>query len=332
MGVDGVLLSCKKVQIAEFIIIGRREGVVTESRIITCSKCGIKLRIPAGKNLIASCPKCRNSFRISLPLENENSLSFLDASLLEGNVKNSAPYIVVVQFWEKNGPYTEFSADWRCDQDALNTYFNVHSWYSASNRKYEGIGLGSGYTGFQNVNGGHLVLFSMWETDGLVPEVKYCIPGSRSEQFYGEGTGRKIYIPYDWKTGAWYTVRVRAQTEGQETYYSLYIAEKGKDEQMLAVIGFPKAGLVMPHNLSFLEDFTYNGLERGQSLCNFSAVTMSGLRVSPEQMYLYEYDSKRFRVKNRSLKCKWQKSPSGVISVRSSGQPLTGKCQFPAGI
>lgn len=257
-------------------------------------------------------------------------LSFLDVPIFEEDVNHSAPYILISQFGKEDGPYREFSVGWRCDQDALNTYFNVHSWYTAANERFEGIGLGSGYTGFQNVNGGHMVLFSMWETAGLVPEAKYYIPGGRSERFYGEGTGVKICIPYEWKVGIWYTVRVSAETKGQETYYVLYIAEKGKKEEMLAVISFPKAGLGMPANQSFLEDFTYNGLERAHSLCDFAAVTMDGKKIAPKQTILYEYDSKLFRVQNQSLKCTWKKSSSGVISIRSSGHPLTDKSQFPA--
>lgn len=256
-------------------------------------------------------------------------LFFLDLPCCEGDVNNSAPYVQVIEFQKDGGPYSEFSADWRCDQDALNTYFNVHCWYSASNNQFENIGMGSGYTGFQNMNGGHMILFSMWETCGLIPEAVFYRNDARCEKFYGEGTGIKICIPYNWKVGTWYTLKIKAETMGAQTYYSLYVSCEGEKEVMLATISFPKPGLGMPSNLSFLEDFTYNGLERAHSLRKMQAVTMKGKKKTPKMCYLTEYDSKMFRVRDQSLRCSYTKSLTGVISVRSSGKQLVKKSVFP---
>lgn len=306
-------------------------------RIISCEKCGAKLRIPSDKNILVHCPSCSHSFRVcclgqGFGARKGDPLAFVDLPISMGDVDHSAPYVTIAEFWENDGPYSEFSADWRCDKDALNTYFNVHCWYKAANQQFQGINFGSGYTGFQNVNGGHLIIFSMWETAGMVPDVAYCKKGARSEKFYGEGTGMKICLPYDWKVGIWYTLHVKAETIGVKTFYSLYASEEGAKEVLMATISFPKANLGMPSNVSFLEDFTYNGLERAHSLRKIQAVTMNGRKKIPKQYALYEYDSKMFRVQNQSLKCTYSRSMTGVISIRSSGRKMVNKSMFPAWI
>lgn len=268
--------------------------------------------------------------RVETKKEEEDPLAFLDIPQREGNREDSAPYVTMTEFFEMDKPYKEFSIDWRCDQDAINTYFNVHSWYAADDAAFNGIKAGSGYAGFQNVNGGHIIIFSLWEAEGINPTVEFSKKGSRISNFDGEGSGTNIKIPYDWQTGKWYTLSVRAGSEGQKTYYDLMICPEGGKSEILATMSLPVAGMGFPYDMTFLEDYTFNGLERADSFRNITAVTGDGNTIHASQIYFSECSDKWQEVANQSLKCTYTISAEHVISLRASGTRLTEQNMFPA--
>lgn len=247
----------------------------------------------------------------------------------EGDESNSAPYVVVASFWEEDRPYKSICTDWRCDIDAPNTYYNVHNWVNYEGQ-YQNVQSGSGYTGFQNINGKHVIIFSLWGNEKGIPNVEFSQKDAYVDTFQGEGTGMKVITPYDWKVNTWYSLKVQAGTEGGYTYYDLLVKESGKDWKIIATIRFPEPNLGFPYDLSFLEDWTYNGYKRGHSLRNITVTRQSGETIQAEQVYVYHYNSKSFKEeKNKSLKCTYSCPEKGVISIVSSGQKLTNSQQFP---
>ena len=156
--------------------------------------------LPSGSRRAVSAPALR--------IFGRDPLAFVDLPFQQGKMEDSAPYVVLNKFFKTDKPYLAFTSDWRCDADAENTYYNVHSWYDAEDDAHNGIKPGSGYTGFQNVNGGHLAILSMWAVPGCEPVVEYAKKGSRIEPFSGEGVGTKVLIPYNWKVGKWQTNKI----------------------------------------------------------------------------------------------------------------------------
>lgn len=54
--------------------------------------------------------------------------------------------------WVADNEYDAICVDWYCEEDAENTYWAVHNW-------------NSGYAGFQNKDGKHVILLSLWDLD-----------------------------------------------------------------------------------------------------------------------------------------------------------------------
>lgn len=247
-------------------------------------------------------------------------------NVMELDRSNSAPYVMVGEFWKETGPYKEFSADWRCDIDSENTYYNVHCWYDEDKN---GATSGSGYAGFQNVDGEHVIIFSLWGSKEGSPNVEFKKKNARENTFTNEGCGKNVITPYNWKTNTWYSMKVTLGTEGGYTYFDLRVKEQGKDWETITGMHFPKANLSMNGNTSFLEDFACNGKKRAHSLKNIQATTTKGKKLSINQVYLSHGDSKYFEKMNSTLKCTYSAKGDGIISIISSGKQLTNKQEFP---
>lgn len=249
-------------------------------------------------------------------------LAFLDIPVYELNEADSAPYVQVTTFWADDSPYTTLYSEWRCDLDAENTYYNVFSFYEPDTP-------GSGYAGFQNVNGGHIAIFSMWDAPGCRPTVEYCMEGGRSVDFGNEGTGASVRVPFNWEEGQWYAMLIDCESRNGKTYYTCYVQPLGGVWVVIGQISFPVEGLGIHSNTFFLEDFTFNGLERGESIRNILAVK-DGSSVTPPMLAAYHYDSKYFHVANSSLRCTISQPEPGMISIRSAGWDIADKQAFPA--
>lgn len=277
--------------------------------------------LPSGSRRAVSAPALR--------IFGRDPLAFVDLPFQQGKMEDSAPYVVLNKFFKTDKPYLAFTSDWRCDADAENTYYNVHSWYDAEDDAHNGIKPGSGYTGFQNVNGGHLAILSMWAVPGCEPVVEYAKKGSRIEPFSGEGVGTKVLIPYNWKVGKWYTNCIQTRNEDGKTYYDLFVRPENGKWELLATISIDLPELGMNWDCSFLEDFTYNGLERADSFQNMTATLADGTSAAPEMILLNAYNNNTFEIANEALNCSYS-AEDGVISLRAGKDAIVDTCMFPA--
>lgn len=153
--------------------------------------------------------------------------------------------------------YDVLSVDWYCDIDSENTYWAVHNW-------------AGGYAGFQNLNGKHVLLMSLWDLeDGTTPTVEFALDG-KNGAFGGEGTGKQVFTNYSWKTGVWYTMRVQIYADATtgKTYFEQWVKEEGGDWLKTAVISYPSGEHIIDIDSVFMEDFVFNNLQRACRLRN----------------------------------------------------------------
>lgn len=159
--------------------------------------------------------------------------------------------------WITGNAYDVISVDWYCDKDANNTYWAVHNW-------------DGGYAGFQNKDGQHVLLLSLWDlADGTSPTIEYSLSGENGS-FGGEGTGKQVFTNYDWQVGKWYTMCIQVSSNNDKSYYTQYVKEENGDWLKTAVISYPITGNKFFGSSVFQEDFTFNNLMRSCRLRNAS--------------------------------------------------------------
>jgi serine/threonine protein kinase len=169
------------------------------------------------------------------------------------NAPRHAPNMYVD--WYPNGVYDIMIVDWYCDQNAINTYWAVHNW-------------DVGYAGFQNKDGSHVLLMSLWDLDdGTRPTIEFVLDG-KSGDFWGEGTGKQVFTNYNWEVGKWYSMRVQVWTENGKSYYGQWIREEGGEWIKTAVISYPIPDRKFYRSSMFQEDFVFNNLPRRSKLRN----------------------------------------------------------------
>jgi len=157
--------------------------------------------------------------------------------------------------WPRNGDYDVMTVDWYCEQDARNTYWAVHNW-------------DGGYAGFQNVNGEHKLLMSLWDLeDGTKPVIEYVMDGKNGD-FGGEGTGKQVFTDYNWQAGKWYSMRVQVWTENGKSYYGQWVREGNGQWIKTAVISYSKPNRKFSGSSMFQEDFVGNTSSRKCRLKN----------------------------------------------------------------
>lgn len=183
----------------------------------------------------------------------------------------SAPYMSVHTFMDTRKDYVSFCSDWRCIQDAENTYWAIHCWYDDKGH-FTNIAHGSGYAGFQNIRGRHAVILSIWDTGCGRPVIEYG-ENTGNEKFSGEGTGVHVITPYPWKCGTWYSMQISVVSDGTVSRYFLFVREAGKEWKKIAVIRLPRPGLHLLHDVMFQEDFGRNNYARSCMLRNIYART-----------------------------------------------------------
>ncbi len=172
---------------------------------------------------------------------------------VEFNSPRHAPNMYVD--WITNNEYDVISVDWYCDEDALNTYWAVHNWEN-------------GYAGFQNKDGNHVLLLSLWDLpDGTNPTIEYVLDGTNGN-FGGEGTGKQVFTNYNWEVGKWYSMCIQLSSDNNKTYYTQYVREENDDWLKTAVISYPVVGDRFYGSSMFQEDFTFNNLSRSCGLRN----------------------------------------------------------------
>lgn len=151
-------------------------------------------------------------------------------------------------------------------EEQTNSYFMV-------------IGFDGGYMGLQNVMGGHVGIFSVWDPDAdgsdfsakesdvaeaRRAKVVYADKLVNVSRFGGEGTGAKTMFGYNWDVGKKTTFRVTAEPEEEgRTLITGYVGNES-GEVKIAAISIPGHGnpptIRQVH--SFVEDFWRNGLSK----------------------------------------------------------------------
>ena len=151
-------------------------------------------------------------------------LSFLTSTAYAINEPRHAPNMYIN--WASNQSFDAVDVDWLCDQDATNTYWAVHNW-------------SNGYAGFQNKDGEHVLLLSLWDLpDGTSPQIEYVSDGKNGD-FGGEGTGKQVFTNYNWQVGKWYSMRVQIDKIDNKVIYSQWIKEENGDWLKTAAISYP---------------------------------------------------------------------------------------------
>lgn len=178
---------------------------------------------------------------------------FDEETTKDSNSPRHAPNMYVD--WITTNKYDVISVDWYCDEDAYNTYWAVHNW-------------NNGYAGFQNKDGNHVLLLSLWDLDdGTNPTIEYVLDGQNGN-FGGEGTGKQVFTNYDWQVGKWYSMCIQVNSDNNKSYYTQYIKEENGNWLKTAVISYPITGNKFHGSSMFQEDFTFNNLMRSCRLRN----------------------------------------------------------------
>lgn len=188
---------------------------------------------------------------IALNLDDRDSPELVDY-LFEGKsslAKNVQKFRLhaptVLTNYEYYGIADTLQASWRCEENALDTYWAVLHWPF-------------GYCGFQNVQGKHVLLFSVWNLDdGTKPKIEYT-RGKRYGIFDHEGEGLQSFMDYPWQTGVWYTMRVQEWREGNTTFLAHWVQEDKGPWELTTIYSYPVIYYFLTEPCSFQEDFTFN--------------------------------------------------------------------------
>ena len=157
--------------------------------------------------------------------------------------------------WVGNEKFDAVSVDWKCVDDAENTYWAIHNW-------------NNGYAGFQNRDGQHVLLLSLWDlSDGTTPTVEFALDG-QSGEFGGEGTGKQVFTNYDWEKDKWYSMKIEVELTDNKIIFSQWIKEFYGEWLKTAAISYPAMNFSFDKVSAFQEDFTFNSLDRSCMLAN----------------------------------------------------------------
>ena len=219
--------------------------------------------------------------------------------------------------WSGNGTYDIISVDWCCVKEAKNTYWAVHNWPG-------------GYAGFQNADGSHVLLMSVWDgDDGGKPTIEYVL-GGKNGDFGGEGTGKQVFTNYNWKVGTWYTMQIRAVVDEKNnvTHFEQWIRERGGAWLKTAVISYPAVRRFNGTSM-FMEDYTFSNHERSCKLNNAYGRGATDAQWHPFNNYhisgtYFATDETTWETVqwNMDFDCGWAKGQDGLF-ITSGGHDLT---------
>ena len=159
-------------------------------------------------------------------------------------------------YYPDSGNYDLVMVDWLCETDATNTYWAVHQ-FSTNDV--------DGYAGFQNNEGNHFLIFSLWNHGTNYPIVEYVSALTRLNDltFGNEGNGKRIITDYEWVNNTWYTMCIGTKTIAGITYYAQWISVQGTNDWLLCgIISYPETDKSIGSDLMFQEDFLSNNLRR----------------------------------------------------------------------
>lgn len=165
-----------------------------------------------------------------------------------------APNMYVL-WYSENSEFDAVTIDWKCTEDAWDTYWAVHNW-------------SYGYAGFQNFLGQHILLFSLWDLpDGTKPTVEFALDGYHGD-FGGEGEGKQVYTSYDWKVDTWYSMKIERHYENEKTYFTQFVKEENGEWIKTASVSYPVEAHRFEVTHVFQEDFAFNNRRRSCEVRN----------------------------------------------------------------
>ncbi|XP_067672505.1 uncharacterized protein [Haliotis asinina] len=136
------------------------------------------------------------------------------------------------------------------------TYYCCMQWNTCMN--------GGGYCGIQEHPNGQCYIFSIWDpmtTKEAITHV-YKHPGTKVENFGGEGTGLKsMNFDIGWKADQWYTLVTRRWDYRGHSYFGFWVRNHSGDKwEHVVTMDFPVPDIWFQTNTkSFLEDWRGNG-------------------------------------------------------------------------
>ena len=178
--------------------------------------------------------------------------------------KNQAPNMYIN--WNNPGgdEFDMLLIDWRCDNEALKTYWAVHQWSTG--------GHVDGYAGFKHdSSGNHELNFAVWEHNTAYPEIELVSPVTDMSDFtFGdEGNGKHIVTNFTWEVGTWYSMCIATKTVSGKTYYAQWVKKVGDSNWLICgIISFPTSNKNIASSLLFQEDYGFNNLLRKCSVKN----------------------------------------------------------------
>ncbi len=123
---------------------------------------------------------------------------------------------------------------------------------------------GGGYCGIQEHPDGRNFIYSIWDpkssSDAI--EAAYTHPGTKVENFGGEGTGLKSWnFEIGWDTDQWYSFVTRAWNSGTHTMFGYWVFDNTNTTWYhLVTMDFPVAGVRFNSSTgSFIEDWVGTG-------------------------------------------------------------------------
>ncbi|XP_046558848.1 uncharacterized protein LOC124267904 [Haliotis rubra] len=136
------------------------------------------------------------------------------------------------------------------------TYYCCMQWNTCLN--------GGGYCGIQEHPNGQCYIFSIWDpmtTKEAITHV-YKHPGTKVENFGGEGTGLKsMNFDIGWKADQWYTLVTRRWDYKGHSYFGFWVRNHSADKwEHVVTMDFPVPDIWFQTNTkSFIEDWSGNG-------------------------------------------------------------------------
>lgn len=238
--------------------------------------------------------------------------------------KNQAPNMYIDLPSAIENDYDMLLLDFRCDNDGLDTFYNVH---------YYKLNSGShGYAGFLNSNGDHKIILSIWEYSTKYPTVEYVSPYTIMTEllFSGEGNGKHIITDFGWQTGIWYTMCICTKTLCGKTFVYQWIRKCADNEPWLlcAILSYPEKNKYIDSSSFFIEDYSFNNVYRRCSLkAYYGRKQTDGTWHSRSQFTLsnryYPYLNDGSFQDNVNYDCGYELiSGSTVFRVKSGGEDL----------
>ncbi|MDO5734468.1 MAG: DUF3472 domain-containing protein [Eubacteriales bacterium] len=252
---------------------------------------------------------------------NDRDLPDVNEYLSEGKselAKNIQKFRLHAPTVLSNYEYYDFAdtlqASWRCEENGLDTYWALLHWPF-------------GYCGFQNVQGKHLLLFSVWNLDdGTKPKIEFT-RGSKYGVFDHEGVGLQSFMDYPWKTGVWYTMRVQEWREANATYLALWVKEDKGPWELTTIYSYPGDYYFLTDPCSFQEDFTFNNEVRSCRIKDvfarnaFSKIWVPLNHIRIENNYALSDTNEELRLDNIPFNAYYRLSKSGrSLKIHCGGQ------------